>query len=356
MDTTGKLKTLLSFAEECINESELRQLLESGRTLNFYDGFEPSGRMHIAQGLLRSMNVNKITSTGHKFIFYVADLFACLNHKLGGDMNKIEAAGKLMIEIWRASGMDMNNVQFVWASQEMSKRPMEYFKLLTDLSTRFTISRIKKCAPALGRDDVEELVHDESGNVVGLKSDQESISTLLYSVMQAADIPFLHVDVASLGVDQRKILVINREWSEKIKRKPPVLLMHHMLMGLDGSTKMAKSNPDAAIFMDDTEAEVNRKIKKAFCPVNVVVGNPIIDYVKHLILPRDGSITIGEAKYSDFETFQADYLNGKIHPGDLKPVVAARINAYLEPVRQHFRENEEARKLLERVKSFRVTK
>jgi len=28
---------------------------------NLYDGFEPSGRMHIAQGVFKAMNVNKCT-------------------------------------------------------------------------------------------------------------------------------------------------------------------------------------------------------------------------------------------------------------------------------------------------------
>jgi tyrosyl-tRNA synthetase len=29
---------------------------------------------------------------------------------------------------------------------------------------------------------------------------------------------------------------------------------------------MSKSNPDSAIFMEDTVEEVKKKIKKAFCP------------------------------------------------------------------------------------------
>ncbi|MEM7623705.1 MAG: hypothetical protein AAF235_10950, partial [Planctomycetota bacterium] len=29
---------------------------------------------------------------------------------------------------------------------------------------------------------------------------------------------------------------------------------------------MSKSDPDSAIFMEDEEADVRRKIKKAFCP------------------------------------------------------------------------------------------
>lgn len=30
-----------------------------------------------------------------------------------------QTVGKYMIEIWKAAGMDMNNVQFLWASEEV---------------------------------------------------------------------------------------------------------------------------------------------------------------------------------------------------------------------------------------------
>ena len=39
-------------------------------------------------------------------------------------------------------------------------------------------------------------------------------------------------------------------------------------------------------------SQVKRKIKKAFCPPEVVEGNPIVDYTKHIIFGYFGSITI----------------------------------------------------------------
>ena len=40
----------MSFAQECIEEAELRSLFASNKpSIVAYDGFEPSGRMHIAQ-------------------------------------------------------------------------------------------------------------------------------------------------------------------------------------------------------------------------------------------------------------------------------------------------------------------
>ena len=45
----GKLDILLSIGEECITRDELAALLEKKPNFTAYDGFEPSGRMHIAQ-------------------------------------------------------------------------------------------------------------------------------------------------------------------------------------------------------------------------------------------------------------------------------------------------------------------
>ena len=84
-----RIKTVLSVGEEVIQPDELRELLLKKSLFNCYDGFEPSGRMHIAQGIMKAINVNKITSAGGIFIFWVADWFALLNNKMGGDLEKI---------------------------------------------------------------------------------------------------------------------------------------------------------------------------------------------------------------------------------------------------------------------------
>lgn len=88
-------------------ESELGELLQRKEMFRCYDGFEPSGRMHIAQGIMKSINVNKITSSGGIFIFWVADWFALLNNKMGGDLNKIRVVGRYFVEVWKAAGMNL---------------------------------------------------------------------------------------------------------------------------------------------------------------------------------------------------------------------------------------------------------
>ena len=68
-----------------------------------------------------------------------------------------------------------------------------------------------------------------------------------------------------------------------------------MLSGLkEGQTKMSKSDPDSAIFMEDTREDVNRKIKKSFCPPQIAKDNPILDYCVSIIFPSFGSMTINK--------------------------------------------------------------
>ncbi|KIZ01739.1 tyrosyl-tRNA synthetase [Monoraphidium neglectum] len=82
-----------SVAEECVTDADLLALLRAKPNPVAYDGFEPSGRMHIAQGVLKAINVNKLTQAGCTFKFWVADWFAQLNNKMGGDLKKIQAVG-----------------------------------------------------------------------------------------------------------------------------------------------------------------------------------------------------------------------------------------------------------------------
>ena len=43
-----------------------------------------------------------------------------LQCKMDGDLKKIRLVGQYMIEIWKAIGMNMQNVRFLWASDEVS--------------------------------------------------------------------------------------------------------------------------------------------------------------------------------------------------------------------------------------------
>ena len=114
-----------------------------------YDGFEPSGRMHIAQGVLKAINVNKLVDAGCIFIFWIADWFALLNNKMDGDLDKIKIVGQYFVEVWKALGMKMHNVKFLWASDEINNKSDEYWLMVMDIARKFPLARIKKCSTVI---------------------------------------------------------------------------------------------------------------------------------------------------------------------------------------------------------------
>merc|ERR1712154_545140 len=213
---------------------------------------------------------------------------------------------------------------------------------------------------------------------MGAESDDMPTANLLYACMQCSDIFFLKADICQLGMDQRKVNMLAREYatksmaSSKSKKKqkgqqtiyPPVVISHHMLMGLkQGQEKMSKSMKDSAIFMEDTEDDVRRKIKKAYGPPGIIDKNPILDYTKHLVFGKFDSFEVdrspkngGKKVYKSYEELEEDYKNEQLHPGDLKPALAKAINKMIEPVRLHFKNDKKAKKLLAQVKKFIITR
>ncbi|KMZ58487.1 Tyrosine-tRNA ligase [Zostera marina] len=344
-----RFQLVRSIGEECITDDELRNLLAKKPNPISYDGFEPSGRMHIAQGVVKVINVNKLIKAGCSMKIWIADWFAQLNNKMGGDLKKIQTTGRYFIEIWKAAGMNLDKVEFVWTSEEINKRSDEYWPLVMDIARRNTLTRIVRCGQIMGRSDHDEL----------------SAAQIMYPCMQCADIFFLKADICQLGMDQRKVNVLAREYCDSIKRKnKPIILSHHMLPGLQqGQEKMSKSDPSSSIFMEDEEVEVNLKIKKAFCPPSIVEGNPCLEYIKYIVFPWYGIFEVlrdekngGNRTFTSVEELFAEYSSGKVHPGDLKPALAKSLNKILQPVRDHFKKNSEARNLLKTVKAYRVTK
>ena len=351
-----KVALLREVGEEIIEEDELREMiqwkLDHNQEIYAYDGFEPSGNIHIAQGLLRAINVNKITKAGIRFKFLVADWHAAANHKFGGDLEVIKKVGDFFIEVWKICNMDLSKVEFIYAS-DIVKDPA-YWELLLKISINSSLNRVKRCTQIMGREDTDTL----------------TASQILYPLMQTADIFYLPADICQLGLDQRKVNMLAREVAKKLNRPKPISLSHHMLMGLgkppDTSLtginravklKMSKSDPDSAILMLDAPEDIKRKINKAYCPPNEIVENPVLDYCKYIIFELIESFKVersekygGNIEYNSYEEMEKDYVEGKLNPPDLKPAVIKYLNQLLQPVRKHFEKDKKARELYTFVK------
>ena len=350
MDLEKRLELILSPpAEEVITEEELRRLLEVEDHPKAYDGFEPSGIPHIATGLMRAEYGKDLQEAGIDFIVLLADWHAYLNNKLGGDLDRIREAGEFFVKVWELLGW---KPRIVWASELVEDT--EYWATLLKISKEVTVARIKRAAPIMGRKEAE----------------MQHAAFLLYPLMQATDIKMLDVDICQLGMDQRRVNVMYREIAEKLGWKKPVLVHHHLLMGLQAGKrmdytreedqlefKMSKSKPETAIYVTDSPEDIRRKLRNAYCPAGEIQNNPVIDIVKNIILRRPrAKLTVkrpekygGDVVYTSFDELAKDFREGKLHPLDLKNAVAEWLIEKLEPVRKYIERHPEVKEIMRRV-------
>jgi tyrosyl-tRNA synthetase len=103
-----------------------------------------------------------------------------------------------------------------------------------------------------------------------------------------------------------------------------------------------KWEPEAELLLSDAQADVQRKLKRAFCEPGNVDFCPPISLAEELVMAHGGGAEFVVARADDnggpqrFATAAAlrdAFKSGELHPGDLKPSVRDGANAVLERVR-----------------------
>ncbi|MEM2954710.1 MAG: tyrosine--tRNA ligase [Candidatus Nanoarchaeia archaeon] len=357
MDIEKRLELIKRNTEEILEESDLRIFLETGEQLKHYIGFEISGFIHLGTGIASMVKVRDFQKAGVDCSIFLADWHSWINDKLGGNLEVIrKIAGGYFKEGIKASlkcvGGDPEKVKFVLGS-ELYHNNDEYWQTVIDISKNTTLARIMRSITIMGRKEGEAV----------------DFAKLIYPSMQVADIFAQGINIAHAGLDQRKAHVVARDVALKLKIKPlknkfnktikPIAIHHHLILGLGkpplwpippnraqelwSAFKMSKSIPNSAIFIHDSEAEIRKKVKNAFCQEKELRFNPILDWAKNLIFTNFNSFEIerpakfgGNIVFESYDNLVKTYHEGKIHPLDLKNAVANYLIKLLEPARKHF--------------------
>jgi len=357
MDTDSKVQLMKEFAEEIITEEDLRHIFETNLHPIAYDGFEPSGIAPIHFGLLRATNLKNMIKAGVRFKLYLADYFAFVNNKLGGDLDNIRTAGNYFIEVWKACGIDTKKVEIIWAKDLMDT--IDYWDKTLKISREVSLERNLRATTIMGRKQGEKL----------------SMGQLFYPMMQVTDIFQMNIDICQLGMDQRRANILAREIADRLKWKKPAVVSHHIIMGLQGvqkkateeetliASKMSKSDPKSAIYMHETYEELKRKINSAYCPAAIEEGNPLLEYCKYILFKEFKILKIerpskfgGNIEFESYEELRKEYIDGKLHPADLKIGVTNGLEILIRPVREHFEKNKKAKELYDNVRQFKITR
>jgi len=335
-----KLSLITRNLVEVLTEAELKEKLGSGQRLRGYIGYEPSGLVHIGH-LIWMNKVRDLVDAGVHFVVLEATWHAMINDKLGGDIDLIRKAAWLMREVMRSVGVDVDRVEFVDAERLASDK--DYWALVIKVMKMTSLARMRRALTIMGR-SVDEAELDTS--------------KLIYPAMQVSDIIYLDLDLALGGLDQRKAHVLQREVAERMGRKKVIALHTPILTGLSGGKrmegaekdeevaafKMSKSKASDAIFVNDAPEEIRAKVRAAYCPPRQVEFNPVMEINKYLLFAKSG-FTLhvdrpqkygGPVDFYSYEELERAYVEGRLHPADLKEATAESLVRLLEGPRKLF--------------------
>jgi tyrosyl-tRNA synthetase len=369
-------------------DQEIQTLVDeankSGQPIRHYIGFEISGKIHIAYVFLMG-RIKLLQDAGVECTLFLADYHTWLNEKLDG---KIETARKVAKEYFgpcllkcaEVAGCDSSKINLIIGNELYSKSndiENNYWTLEQKISQNFTLSRVQKSITITGKKE----------------GDNVKYALLRYPVMQVTDAFYLQAHLVHAGMDQRKCHVLMREVAPKLgydfalkigsKQISPIAIHEGLMLSMGISAKdvenkmtnelseelkMSKSKPDSAIWVHDSNEEIMRKLKKAYCPMPQdgqsmeqiqaeQIYNPLLDWSKKMIYPAGKTIAVerpekfgGNKTYKSYKELEQDYFEGNLHPLDFKNGLAAILANWFEPIKKWIEQNPQSLELLEKVK------
>ena len=344
MDITEKINLISRPPiEEVVTEEELLELLKTNSSPKHYIGIEISGFLHLGSLISTGFKINDFIQAGVNCTVFLADWHTLLNDKLGGSFENIRKVSKYYEDAFKLVCPGVNIV----LGTDLYDSKKEYWSELVQIAKHMSLARTMRTLTIMGRSENDEKI---------------DLAKLLYPAMQAADIHSLDLDIVHAGMDQRKIHMLVKDVFPKMKWKVPVAVHHKLLPGLtkpaevkaDGEVaKMSKSDPNAGVFIHNSDDEIRTKIKKGFCEEGSIENNPVLEIAKNVIFHEFDTISIerpekfgGNVSYDNFASMESDFAQKKLHPSDLKQAVGESLVKIISPIREKLSLSEELSNLI----------
>ncbi len=214
---------------EVIVESELIELLTSGRTLTLKEGLDPSAPdIHLGH-VVGLRKLRQLQELGHKVTLIIGDWTARIGDPSGQSATRpmlspsqIESnAQTYMDQFFKV--VDKDKTELRWQSEWFSKFTLDD---VIGLTSRFTVAQL------LAREDFGKRYG--SGNPI-------SLTEMLYPLLQSYDSVAIEADVEFGGLDQKFNCLLGRELQQSLGQPPQQVFLVPLLVGTDGHQKMSKS-------------------------------------------------------------------------------------------------------------------
>ena len=299
-------------------------------------GDRPTGRLHIGHYFGSLKNRVKMQETGeYEPYILVADVQA-----LTDNFNNPEKVRKNVREVvmdYLSVGIDPEKTTIYIQSMipEVAELTVFYSNLVT-------IARLER----------NPTVKTEIAQKRELFGESVTYGFLGYPVSQAADITALSGELVPVGEDQLPLIEQCREivrkfnsiYGDVLVEPEAVLSKEKRIKGLDGNEKMGKSLGNA-IYLSDSEEEVNKKVMSAVTDPNRIkkddLGDPdvcMVSYYHKLFSSKEECKAVCE-----------ECRAGKRGCVACKKQLAKNINETLEPMREKRKYYEERPELIDEI-------
>jgi tryptophanyl-tRNA synthetase len=292
--------------------------MDPGARGRMLTGDRPTGRIHLGHYVGTIKNRVRYQYEYESF-FIIADLHMLTTKNRPEDIREIDANARELVLGNLAAGIDPDRVTFY-----LQSGIEEIHEIYTLFQSLVTVSRLERI-PSL-KDMARDANIEMPFNLLG------------YPVLQAADILCVRGNIVPVGRDNAAHVEVTREIARRFNGlyadifPVPALIPGEIqsLVGTDGAAKMSKSL-DNAIFLNDSAAEVHRKVRAMYTDPNrvradipgTVEGNPVFIYHDAFNPNR-----------AEVEDLKARYREGRVGDVEVKEKLAAALNAFLEPMRE----------------------
>jgi tryptophanyl-tRNA synthetase len=286
-------------------------------------GIRPTGNLHLGNYFGAMQNFVKMQETNECF-FFIADYHSLTTHPTPADLH---GTVKQVLVEYLACGIDPEKATIYIQSDVPETAELYLF-----LNMNAYMGELERCT------SFKDKARIQPENV--------NAGLLTYPTLMAADIIIHKAHKVPVGKDQEQHLEMTRTFANRFNRlykvdyfpEPVAYNFGEQLIkipGLDGSTKMGKSEGEGnAIFLFDSPEVIRKKVMRAVTDNGPTHPNQIKSQ------PIENLFTLMKVLSSEetVKYFDEQYNNCTIRYGDLKKQLAEDVIKFTNPVRERILE------------------
>ncbi|MGE5381866.1 MAG: tryptophan--tRNA ligase [Omnitrophica WOR_2 bacterium] len=286
-------------------------------------GIRPTGNLHLGNYFGALRNFIKMQDSDNCF-FFIADYHSLTTHPTPLDLH---GNVKSVLVDYLAAGLDPNKATLYLQSDV--PEVAELYLFLNMNAYKGELERVTS---------FKDKARSQPDNI--------NAGLLTYPTLMAADIIIHKAHKVPVGKDQEQHLEMTRTFANRFNR------MYHVdyfpepvaynfgeelikIPGLDGSTKMGKSEGEGnAIFLGDEASVVRKKVMKAVTDA----GPTQMNQPKPQAIENIFYLMKVMSKPETYAFYEEAYNNCQIRYGDMKKQLAEDVVAFTEPFREKIKE------------------